>query len=307
MATLDIDPEARPERARLVLFGRVAFAIICVSAALVAAMWLLFGGEDRSGPAPVITATAGPDRVRPDADKPNGQAIPHQDRQVFDVVTPDSGNGRQETLSQGREQPVTIPNLSATVQPRPAPARGGPVQLLPPNPPPDTIDPPRTVTMLPPEGQADNQDANQAPPPTLPPLIASPTAKPEAMPAPEQPQTGRAATPAPAAPRLESQPKPATKPEPVRREVASLPPSDNYRIQIGAVRSRDAAQREWLRMKRKNPDILGGLQLFIQQVNIRDKGVFHRIQAGPLPDKILAELACGSLKSRGLGCLVVAQ
>jgi hypothetical protein len=316
MAGPDYDPQARPERARLAMFGRIAFAVVCVSCALVAAMWLLFGGEDAGGPPPVISAEAGPDRVRPDPSNPTGQQIPHQERQVFDVVTGDDGRSRQELLTDGGEEPVVLADTAngAEIASRPAPQSGQPIQLLPPKPAPLNIDPP----------EPRQPPAQQQAPATRPPaLIVTQQATPEAPRQQAAPQAVRppqlVVTPEPArqapAPAPQAAPQapppvvaqPAPKPEPQRRQTASLPPSDSYRIQIAAVRSEAAAQREWQRLRRKNKDILGRLQLFMQQVNIRNKGVYHRIQAGPLPDRTLAELACGSLKARGVGCLIVAQ
>ncbi len=303
MAGPEFDPEARPERAKLAMFGRIAFAVACVSFALVAAMWLLFGGEDVDRPAPVISAEVGPDRVRPDPGTPSGQQIPHQNQQVFDVVTGDSGKSRQELLTDDGEQPMLVPGSTdgAQIAARPAPANGSPIQLLPPKPLPLNIDPP-----------AVRQPAQeQAPPPVVrrPPLIVVPSntdVPPQQQSAPPPQRPPLIVTPAPVVPApapVVAQPAP----KPQRRQVASLPPSDSYRIQIAAVRSNAAAQREWQRLRRQNKDILGSLQLFVQQVNVRNKGVYHRIQAGPLPDRILAEIACRNLKSRGVGCLIVAQ
>jgi len=313
MAGPEFDPEARPERAKLAMFGRIAFAVVCVSFALVAAMWLLFGGEDVDGPAPVISAELGPDRVRPDPGTPSGQQIPHQNQQVFDVVTGDSGKSRQELLTDGGEQPMLVPGSTdgAQIAARPAPANGSPIQLLPPKPLPLNIDPPAPqqpaqqqaappvvrsppLNVVPSTTEAPPQQQRSAPPPQRPPLIVTPAPVVQA--------------PAPVVAQPAPKPEPVqAAPKPQRRQVASLPPSDSYRIQIAALRSNAAAQREWQRLRRQNKDILGSLQLFVQQVNIRNKSVYHRIQAGPLPDRILAEIACSNLKSRGVGCLIVAQ
>jgi hypothetical protein len=311
MAGPEFDPEARPECAKLAMFGRIALAVVCVSFALVAAMWLLFGGEDVDGPAPVISAEVGPDRARPDPGTPSGQQIPHQNQQVFDVVTGDSGKSRKELLTDGGEQPILVPGSTngAQIAARPAPANGSPIQLLPPKPLPLNIDPP-----------AARQPAQQQVPPVVrrPPRIAVPSntdAQPQQQSAPPPQRPPLIVTPAPVVPapapvvaQPASKPQPVqTAPKPQRRQFASLPPSDSYRIQIAAVRSNAAAQREWQRLRRQNKDILGSLQLFVQQVNVRNKSVYHRIQAGPLPDRILAEIACSNLKSRGVGCLIVAQ
>ena len=90
-------------------------------------------------------------------------------------------------------------------------------------------------------------------------------------------------------------------------KTANLAPSNKFLIQIGAVRSKTIAQKEWRRLREANLDILGGMQLFTREVEIEGRGIFHRMQAGPLPDQTLAEIACGQLKSRGAGCFVVAK
>ena len=249
MAGPEFDPEARPERAKLAMFVRISFAVVCVSFALLAAMWLLFGGEDSGGPAPLISAEVGPDRVRPDPETPSGQQIPHRDQQVFDVVTGDSGKSRQELLADGVEQPILLPGLKdgVPIAARPAPANGSPIQLLPPKPLPLSIDPPAALEpkQRPPAARAPGfgvspsdtgiprqpQKPSASPPQKLPLIVASTPVVPAAAPV--------AAQPAPKPETAHAAPKAA------RRQVASLPPSDSYRIQIAAVRSNAAAI--WIR------------------------------------------------------------
>lgn len=287
---------------------------------------------------------AGPERIRPDPDKPNGQQIPHQNRQVYEVVNPDSQDVVGGQMASAAERPVAAPkpdDAANRVAPRPRLRDGAPVQLLPPDPAPVRIDPQGLLT-----GQA--LDTTGAPPfsPTLRPPAPIPepllsrapvsAAKPDMQAAAPTPQAQalKPQTPTPSTPTLPAHTPPApvavtplaptpivpAKAAPVKaapakeappqrrkREIAALPLSDSYRVQIGAVRSRETAQREWLRLKRKNRDILGNLQLFIQRVDIVNKGVYYRIQAGPMPDRVLAEFACGQLKARRVGCLIVAQ
>lgn len=97
-------------------------------------------------------------------------------------------------------------------------------------------------------------------------------------------------------------------------QVASLPPATatppadgGYRIQIAALRSETDARREWQRIQSANQDLLGNLQLNVERADLGERGVFYRLQAGPLEDKALADLLCGKLKGRNLGCLVVAR
>jgi hypothetical protein len=74
------------------------------------------------------------------------------------------------------------------------------------------------------------------------------------------------------------------------------------RIQLGSVRSEEAAQREWYRIKRANSDLLGSLSSATPiRVDLGEKGVFYRIQTGPIAD---ADRICGELKRRNIGCII---
>ena len=125
---------------------------------------------------------------------------------------------------------------------------------------------------------------------------------PPRRPSPEVASAPADARPAPPAPAAPAAPAP-----PALQPPTSSPPPGPFRIQLGAVRDKASAQREWRRLRQKNQDILGGLQLFLQQVNIEGKGVFHRIQAGPLQERVLAELACDQLIARKAACFVIAR
>ena len=76
------------------------------------------------------------------------------------------------------------------------------------------------------------------------------------------------------------------------------------RLQLGSVRSQDAARQEWDRIKRKNPDLLGSLSATPVRADLGDKGVFYRIQTTPVADLAAAEKLCGELKQRNIGCII---
>jgi len=79
-----------------------------------------------------------------------------------------------------------------------------------------------------------------------------------------------------------------------------------YRIQLAAVRSKEAAISEWGRLKKKNGDLLGGLNLDVIKVDLgAGKGVFYRLRAGPLKNEATAKKLCEQLSSRKIGCLIV--
>ena len=76
-------------------------------------------------------------------------------------------------------------------------------------------------------------------------------------------------------------------------------------MQLAAVRSDEAAKQEWNRLKNRYKEELGALSLTVQRVDLgAGKGVYHRIQAGPL-DEEAAERACTALKAKNQACLVV--
>jgi len=72
-------------------------------------------------------------------------------------------------------------------------------------------------------------------------------------------------------------------------------------MQLGSVRSEEAAQREWDRIKRANSDLLGSVSATPIRADVGEKGVFYRIQTGPITD---ADRICGELKRRNIGCII---
>ena len=146
MGTPEIDPEARPDRARAVRAARAAFAAFCVLLAVLAAVWLAFGGDPGGEGPPVLTAETTPERLPPAPGEQGGAVIPHKDQTVYEITGRDGAN----------EKPGLAPRAEAPVSPTritlddPVVTPSGPVQLLPPNPAPDRIDPPRIgVTIAP--------------------------------------------------------------------------------------------------------------------------------------------------------------
>lgn len=141
--------------------------------------------------------------------------------------------------------------------------------------------------------------------PVLPPVAASPPSAPEPVsnpPAPRPPVAAAAAAPPPAAPAMPPAPAATTQATQSGAPAASGP---GWKLQLGAVRSEAGAKEEWQRLKAKQPDLLGKLSLSTQRVDLGEKGVFYRIQAGPIADAGVAEQSCATLKSRHVGCLLV--
>ena len=77
-----------------------------------------------------------------------------------------------------------------------------------------------------------------------------------------------------------------------------------YRIQVAAVRSQEGAESAWRTLKKKHADLLAALNLTVEWVDLGAKGVFYRVQGGPLTGPA-AKKACAELHRRKAGCLVV--
>jgi SPOR domain len=134
------------------------------------------------------------------------------------------------------------------------------------------------------------------------------TAGPIAFPPPtaEAPQPAPAATPAPqqqaaATPVPKAAAKPEVKATPVAAPVRSVP-AGPVRLQLGALRSPDAAKEEWARLKREHADLLGRLTAVAVRADLGDKGVWYRVQTQEFADAAAADRLCADLKKQKVGC-----
>ncbi len=85
-------------------------------------------------------------------------------------------------------------------------------------------------------------------------------------------------------------------------EAPTAVPDRTYRVQLAAVNSDQAARTGWDEFKGSYPDLLGGLDLFIQVVDVNGR-TYHRIQGGML-DRDGARTLCRELRDRGTDCIV---
>jgi cell division septation protein DedD len=173
-----------------------------------------------------------------------------------------------------------------------------PEELLPP---PETVKPRPAQASPPPRSDAANMSTQPAAAPAPDakgaPSVASATPAPlvaTAPPAPEAPST--AVAPKAAAPIGGPVPKVAP---------LSPPAPGAYRLQLGALKTEEAAKAEWLKLQRQNSDVLGKLSLSVSRVDLGAKGAYYRIQAGPVADEAKAAEDCTALKSRKVGCILV--
>lgn len=161
---------------------------------------------------------------------------------------------------------------------------------------------PKVEKLLPPAEQPLPPPAPPAPAAT--PAVPAPaSAVPPAAPAAPSPPTAARAPAAATAP-APSAATAAAPPQPAAAKPAK-PAAAGSRVQLGALRSPDLAEREWQRLRRANADILGTLSAKPVRADLGEKGVFYRIEAGPLATPEAAARLCGELKKRNIGCILV--
>ena len=79
-----------------------------------------------------------------------------------------------------------------------------------------------------------------------------------------------------------------------------------YRIQIGSFRGASAAERAWARAASAHGDLVGKLAHIVVEADLgEERGVYHRVQAGPFADRAAALALCERLSARDQACLVV--
>ena len=163
------------------------------------------------------------------------------------------------------------------------------------------LPPPESPQPLPPPSP---KQALSAPPIPAPPTLA-------ATPAPviETVQVGKPSPQTAVPAKSAAAAKPAVKADGAAKPVTATPvsavSSGGIRIQLGSLRSPEAARDEWQRLKRVNADLLGSLTAVAVRAEVPDKGTYYRVEAGPLADAAAASRLCGELKKRNLGCTIV--
>lgn len=168
---------------------------------------------------------------------------------------------------------------------------------------------PPVENLLPAPEQPMPRPAPVMPAPVVPaPVVKEPAAAAPNMPAPTAAPATAATAPAPppaaaAAAKTEAKNKPA----PAKRVAAAEARPERggpLRLQLGSVRSPDAARAEWAKLKRDNADLLGKLTAVAIRTDLGDKGIYYRIEVGSFGDAAAAAKLCGELKRRNLGCIL---
>jgi hypothetical protein len=290
-----------------------------VNAAIVAGGLAVFGGiifyaynqGMRAGTesvAPILRAEAGPTKIRPD--DPGGMEVPHQDKLVYDRLNPSSSQdgGEVERLLPPPETPMERPRAEPDLpaeEPMMPMAEEGEGELAGARAPAMEQPAPAPVPQQRPiQQQPAYQSTTPAQAPTEPVQQRVPTTSPPPSVASSKPQQlvpppAQTVAPKPA-PQVAAPPKPMT-PAPVPAPAAT---SGTVRLQVAAVDSEGKAATEWSRLQKKFPAELGGLSMRTVRVDLGAKGIFYRIQGGPV-DEARARQICAALSAQGAGCVLV--
>ncbi len=275
--------EARDEPRRWLSRVLTSVAVVAAIGGFAGVLYYAYNKGKEVGVAavpPIIRAGPAPHKIRPE--QPGGMAIPNRDKRVYDRLATRIPAPTFERLLPPPEKPVPSP----AAKPKPAPKTAR--IALPPQPPVATVPkrPPNEVAMIKP--------ARAPAPPSKPRRVASATAA-----------IGIATDARPASP---ASPAKAVKAAAKLAAIApaSGAPTGRFRVQIAALRSEAAVRRSWGKLKIRHPDLLGTIPLIVERRNLgAGKGVFFRMQVGPLATREAAAKLCSSLKRRKLGCIVV--
>ena len=91
----------------------------------------------------------------------------------------------------------------------------------------------------------------------------------------------------------------------VPQKILSETAEKSWHVQLASFRASEAADQEIKRLRKSFESLFtpaGGLQIVQARL---PKGVFHRLDVGPIPDRAAAGTLCRTLKARGQACIVV--
>jgi cell division septation protein DedD len=119
-----------------------------------------------------------------------------------------------------------------------------------------------------------------------------------------QPRVAQPAAPAPAAatPPAPRQGQPAAAPATPARPAAA--PQGRTSIQLGALRSEEAARQEWDRLRARVPELAGRTPA-VTRFEREGQPALWRLRVGGLADRDAARALCGQVQARGGACSVV--
>ncbi|MDX9862375.1 MAG: SPOR domain-containing protein [Rhodospirillales bacterium] len=238
--------------------------------------WL--AADEPDGEVPVVYAEPGPIKVRPE--EPGGMDVPDRDKLVYDRIDGNEERGAVERLLPPPEMPMAKPESDLPAET----VEKGPVTEEPSSPVPVTPEPsPSSVAT----GATEPAPPSERVVPSVEDVLSA------------------MRPPPPIDPKAQKTPA-ETKLMADAAKLAVPAKTGSFLVQLAAVRSREAADAEWERLRKRHSDLLGDLDLSVMRADLGpDKGVFFRLRAGPLANEAAAQSLCQKLSERKIGCLVV--
>lgn len=291
-----------------VTVGAVTLAVVILAGVI----WATYPGEEGAAPGeavPIVRADAGSFKTAPD--DPGGMQVAHRDSTVFGAMGTGGTAEPVENLlaNESTEEPLPKSQLFAglntgepsgeiadSLAPQPDSAQA----TVPATTPVDNADAAKTASV---EEKVlnDTAPAAGAATPVAPPAPATAAA-------PEEPRPIDMAAAARAANQLE----PAAGPSTTAASAAKIEPAagaakGNFYIQVGSVKEESKAGAEWKKIQAKHSTQLNTMTHRVERADLGAKGVFYRIQAGPV-SKENATSACDQIKKvTPGGCLIIAE
>jgi cell division septation protein DedD len=259
-------------------------------------------GQVETARLPVILAEPEPIKSRPES--PGGLEVPHQDKLVLNEVEPDPEKPQVERLLPPPETPrppkapsaaeveVAVPPIETAVGALDEPTRGAVPPAPPPVPERAEGEAPAAAPQIPAVAPSPPSEPAPSEPALAPPQVAAQPVAPE----PAAPEAATPETPV-------AEPAAAVPAPPV--QTAARTPSGAYVVQLAALRARAGTRPAWTRLQRAHPMLLGDKELTVQEIDLGERGIFYRVQAGFFPDRAGASALCRALKARQQDCLVV--
>ena len=265
-------------------------------------VWYAYSTGIREGSefAAPLLEPSGPSKVAPQ--DPGGREILDQDKLVYGTIDRTQDETRVERLLPPPENPLPVPVTPKPVEPPPV---ATPQLGVPKIPPPPSItgpleSPGSTEAAKTAAADISNKAAGAADKAVAIPPLPKPVATPKKVEPPAVPVAAAAPKPVPVA-------KPAATSKPAAKPAAKPAKSgaDNFRVQIGSLRSEDAARTALTRRVKEAGPVLANLKFFVSKADIPGKGTYYQAQGGPFADKASAQKVCEALKKKKIGCFVV--
>lgn len=287
---------------------------------LLAVFWVSYPrGDDPTRPVPMVQADAdmASASYKTTPDDPGGMDIPYRDSTLFDTLrsanNAEDGASKVENLLPPPEEPMTREQMFAGLKTETlTPETGAPVTEM----------AEADVSSGEPVAKMVNDDLSAEPKPD-PALEKEPAVEELEKTADEEPikpaeDSKPAGMPTPViAPEKKTDIRSAEK---VEEKVAATEPAagaaapavkavqdGTHFVQMASVKDEAAARAEWKKMQAAFPAQLGNVELRVQKADLGAKGVFYRIQGGPLSQDQAKSICTAIAAKRPGGCIVVAR